>query len=133
MIKNYLKIALRNLLKRKVFSLINILGLAIGMAVCLVIILFIKGELGYDSFQKNGDQIYRIALDRKYPGRTTSYAIVPSAIGDAVKREFPEVRESTRIFDITGGNAGFDFTIGEMVFEETNVYAADSTFFKIFS
>jgi len=132
MIKNYLKIAFRNLLKRKVFSLINILGLAIGMAVCLVIILFIKSELGYDSFQKNGDQIYRIALDRKYPGRTTSYAIIPSSIGDAVKREFPEVKESTRMFDIAG-NAGFDFTIGEKVFEETNVYAVDSTFFRVFT
>ncbi len=132
MIRNYLKVAFRNLIKRKVFSLINILGLAIGMAVCLMIILFIQSETGYDAFQQNGDHVYRMVLERKYPGRSTSYAIIPPSIGEAVKREFPEVRENTRMFDLSN-NAGFALTIGDKVFEERNVYAADSNFFRVFS
>ncbi|OKS85956.1 ABC transporter permease [Mucilaginibacter polytrichastri] len=77
MFKNYLKVALRSLLKRKVFSLINILGLATGMAVCMLIVLFIQDELSFDKFQDKGDLIYRIALERIYPGRSTSYATIP--------------------------------------------------------
>ena len=77
MFKNYFKVAFRNLLKRKGFSLINILGLAIGMAVCLLIVLFIQSELGYDKQNEKADNIYRVVLERSYPGRSTSYAIIP--------------------------------------------------------
>src|SRR6187402_866797 len=106
MFKNYFKVAFRNLLKRKGFSVINILGLATGMAVCLLIVLFIQDELSFDKFQNKGDRIYRIALDRIYPGRSTSYAIIPSSIGDAAKHEFPEIEQCTRMFDPVG-NATF--------------------------
>src|SRR5215212_2255712 len=68
MIRNFFKIALTNLLKRKVYTLINILGLATGMAVCLLIILFIQDELSFDKFHEKGDQVYRMVLERKYPG-----------------------------------------------------------------
>src|SRR4051812_18284982 len=107
MFKNYLKIAVRNLLKRKAYTSINILGLAIGMGACLLIVLFIQDELGYDDFHSNGDDIYRIVLDRKYPGRSTSYSIIPQTIGEAVQHEFPEVLESTRLFDFGGNGGGF--------------------------
>ncbi|MEM6843865.1 MAG: ABC transporter permease, partial [Bacteroidota bacterium] len=60
MLRSYLKIAYRNLLKNKVFSLINILGLAIGMAACLLILQYVTFELSYDNFHKKGDQIYRV-------------------------------------------------------------------------
>ncbi|HXL55824.1 MAG TPA: ABC transporter permease, partial [Chitinophagaceae bacterium] len=132
MFRNYFKVAIRNLLKRKVYTLINILGLATGMAVCLLIILFIQSELSYDNFQQRGDQIYRVALDRRYPGRSTSYSIIPLSIGEAIKREYPEVLESTRIFDIVG-NTFFFLRIGEKVFEEKKVLVADSNFFRVFS
>ena len=132
MLKNYLKIAIRNLLKRKAFTVINILGLASGMAICLLILLFIHSELGYDDFQVNGDQVYRMVLDRKYPGRSTSYSMIPPSIGQAVKHEFPEVRESTRLFDISGGQKFF-VKIGEKVFEESRVLSADSNFFRVFT
>ena len=112
--------------------MINILGLAIGMAVCLVIILFIQSELGYDTYHKNADNIYRMVLERKYPGRSTSYAIIPQSIGDAAKAEFPEVQENTRMFDFTN-NGTFPFNVGDKVYEETNVYAVDPSFFKVFS
>jgi len=106
MFRNYFKVAIRNLLKRKVYTLINIFGLATGMAVCLLIVLFIQNELSYDNFQRSGDLIYRVALERRYPGRSTSYAIIPSSIGEAIQREYPEVLESTRMFDMVG-NAFF--------------------------
>jgi putative ABC transport system permease protein len=133
MIKNYLKVAWRNLLKRKTYALINILGLATGMAVCLLIVLFVQSELNYDQQHERGKNIYRLVLDRIYPGRTTSYAIIPQSIGAAVKAEFPEVQESVRLFNFTGDNGNFFLRIGDKVFEEKRVFAVDSNFFRVFS
>jgi putative ABC transport system permease protein len=133
MLSNYLKVAIRNLLKRKGFTLINIIGLATGIAVCLLILLFVQSELKFDQYHQKGDRIYRMALDRKYPGRTASYSIIPQSIGPAVKSEFPEVQEVTRIFDFTGGNGAFFLRIGDKVFEERKVLGVDSTFFTVFS
>ena len=132
MFKNYFKIAWRNLVKRKAYTLINILGLATGMAACLLIVLFLQSELGYDSFEKNADHIYRVALERRYPGRSTMYAIIPSSIGQAVQIENPEVKECTRLFDFTN-NGSFLLRINNRTFEESHVLAADSNFFRVFS
>jgi putative ABC transport system permease protein len=132
MLKNYLKIALRNFRKRKTHALINILGLSTGMAVCLLIVLFIRDELGFDQFHEKKDRIYRVALERMYPGRSTSYAIIPLSIGEAIKKEFPEVEESTRLFG-NRGNGNFYVKIGDKVFEEKNVLNADANFFRVFT
>src|SRR4030095_12048285 len=133
MFKNYLKVAFRNLLKRKAYAVINILGLATGMAVCLLIVLFVQSELNYDQQPKQGKNIYRMVLDRTYPGRVTSYSLIPQSIGTAVKAEFPEVKESVRLFNFTGGGGNFFLRIGDKVFEEKRVFAADSNFFRVFS
>ena len=132
MFKNYFKVAFRNLLKRKGFSLINILGLATGMAVCLLIILFIQSELSFDKQHDKANDIYRVVLERSYPGRSTSYAIIPQSIGAAIKAEYPEVLESTRLYNLSG-NGSFFLRIGEKTFEEKGVLAADSNFFRVFS
>ncbi len=132
MFKNYFKVALRNLFKRKGFSLINILGLATGMAVCLLIVLFVQSELGFDKHHEKADHIYRIVLERYYPGRSTSYSFIPQSIGAAVKAEYPEVLESTRLYNF-GGNGNFFLRIGDKVFEEKRVLAADSNFFSVFT
>ena len=132
MFKNYFIVAFRNLLKRKGFSLINILGLATGMAVCLLIVLFIQSELSFDKQHENADNIYRVALERSYPGRSTSYAIIPQSIGAAIKTEYPEVLESTRLFNFAA-NGNFFLRIGEKTFEEKRVLAADSNFFRVFT
>ncbi|HET6255709.1 MAG TPA: ABC transporter permease [Puia sp.] len=131
MFKNYWKVAVRSLLKRKGYTLINILGLATGMAVCGLIVLFIRSELSYDDFQPNGDRVYRLVLDRKYPGRTTSYAIIPQSIGEAVRREFPEVAAKTEFQDATN-NGKLYIKAGDKSFEETHVLLADSNFFQVF-
>lgn len=132
MFRNYVKVAFRNLLKRKGFSLINISGLATGMAVCLLIILFIQSELSFDKQHEKANDIYRVVLERSYPGRSTSYSIIPQSIGGAIKAEYPEVLESTRLFNLTG-NGGFFLRIGEKTFDEKRVLAADSNFFRVFT
>ncbi|MFN2458374.1 MAG: ABC transporter permease [Chitinophagaceae bacterium] len=132
MFKNYLKIAVRNLMKRKGYSLINILGLATGIAVCLLIILFIQSELGYDKHHKESDRIYRVVLERLYPERSTSYSFIPQSIGESIQKEYPEVIESTRLFNF-GGNFNFFMRVGDKVFEEKKVLAADSNFFRVFT
>ncbi|MFN0173130.1 MAG: ABC transporter permease [Saprospiraceae bacterium] len=129
MIQNYLKIALRNLLKHKGYSAINILGLAVGIACCLVILLFVVEELGHDRHWPNGERIYRMALIRKYPDRQTGYAIIPPSYAGSAKKDFPEVEEAVRISD-PGGTVHVKWE--DRVFEEKFLYGADSTFFKIF-
>ena len=133
MIKNFFKVAVRNLLKRKAYTLINILGLATGMAVCLLIILFVQSELNYDQQHEKGKDIYRLVLDRQYPGRTTSYSFIPQSIGAAVKAEFPEVKETVRLFNFTGDNGNFFLRIGDKLFEEKRVFGVDSNFLHVFS
>jgi len=118
-------------LKRKAFTLINLFGLATGMAVCLLLVLYIQNELGYDNFHEKGNQIYRLALERKYPGRSAFVGKIPQSIGQAVKKEFPEVLESTRVLNI--GNNGVQVTIGEKSFVEKEVLMADSNFFRVFT
>lgn len=131
MFRNYWKVAVRSLLKRKGFTLINILGLATGMAVCLLIVLFVRHELSFDRWEANGDRVYRVVLDRKYPGRQTSYAIIPFSIGPAIRKEFPDVEEVTGFGDFTGTNTML-VRIGDRRFEERDVLTADSTFFHVF-
>jgi putative ABC transport system permease protein len=132
MFRNYVKVAVRSLLKRKAFTLINILGLAMGMAVCLLIVLFIRSELGYDNFHQHGDRIYRMVLDRKYPEHISSYAIIPASFGPAMQREFPEVEVATGLQDFSGP-AGFFVKVGDKTFEERHALIADSNFFRVFT
>ena len=97
MLKNYFKVMNRSLLKRKAFTLINLLGLATGMGICLLLALYIQSELGYDLYQQRGEQICRLDLERKYPNRSAILNYIPLSIGQAVKTEFPEVLELSLI------------------------------------
>ncbi|MBS1610368.1 MAG: ABC transporter permease, partial [Bacteroidetes bacterium] len=132
MFKNYLKVAMRNLLKRKGYTIINVFGLATGMAICLLIVLFITDELNFDRQHEKGDNIYRMVVKRQYPGRTTSYAIIPQSYAKAVKQELPEVEEATRVFDFVGDGV-FQLKYGDKAFEEKKVLLVDSNFFRVFS
>lgn len=132
MIKNYFKVAIRNLLKRKGYTAINTLGLAIGMAVCVLIILFLKSELNYDRNQEKGNRIYRMVVNRKYPGRSTSYSFIPQSYAAAVKQECPEVEETVRLYNFNDGGS-FQLTYGDKKFEEKRVFFVDSNFFRVFS
>jgi len=131
MFKNYVKISLRNIKKQKVYSLLNIAGLTIGMSCCILIMLFIQDELSYDKFHKNGDRIFRVVA-------STSDDNIPTnangifGTGPALKREFPEVLEFARIREMGYGTKIF-VKHGEKKFYEENFFFADSTFFTFFS
>jgi putative ABC transport system permease protein len=135
MLKNYLKIALRSLVKQKVYSLINILGLTVGIASCLLIVLFVNNEFSYDDFHPNADRIYKVALERKYPNHSTFYAIIPHSYAEVMDNDFPEVQQSVKM----GGpfnNIIVNYKTpanDEKQFEENFVMAADSNFFKFFN
>ena len=132
MFQNYFKVAIRSLLKRKGYATINILGLSIGMAVCLLIVLFIRSELSFDQSQVKGDHIYRMVVERKYPGRSTSYSIIPQSYAAAVKQECPEVQEAVRLYNFIGGGS-FQLKFEDRKFEEKRVFFVDSNFFRVFS
>ncbi|MBA3647366.1 MAG: ABC transporter permease [Chitinophagales bacterium] len=132
MLKNYSKVALRNMLRQKGYTVLNLIGLAIGISVCMIIILFVNSELNFDNFHKKGDRIYRVVLDRRYPGRSTSYAIIPYSIGDAMKKEFPEIEQSVRLFQ-GQQDQGLFLRVDDKVFNEKNVLFADSNFFDVFT
>jgi putative ABC transport system permease protein len=92
MIQNYLKIALRNLFHNKVFSFINIAGLSIGLACCMLIVLYTKDEVSYDRFHKNVNNIYRITATETSPeGQVSKFGITGMVPGPAFARQIPEI------------------------------------------
>lgn len=135
MFKNYLKIAIRNLTRQKIYTIINVLGLSVGIASCLLITMFVVNEFSYDKFHLNADSIYKIALERKYPNHATNYAIIPHSFADVLTRDFPEVTSVTKL----GGPfnnvvVNYRDTRHELKqFEENFIMAADSNFFRFFS
>ena len=135
MIKNYLKIAYRNLLRNKLFTLVNIFGLAIGMAACFLIVQYVRFELSYDKFHEKHDRIYRVIIDADKESSATNQ---PGA-GPALKQDFPEVQEYARIVhqSIFMGNSSTWVYVdegGEMKsFNEDRVYCADPSFLTMFS
>lgn len=130
MLKNYLKIAFRSLLKNKVYTVINILGLSVGLSCCILILLHVQDELSYDEFHPNKENLYRVALERIYPDHTSFYAIIPSGFSEAFKEEIPEVKKSTRLLGFP--NFANIIEYEDKVFEENYVFFADSNFFDVF-
>ncbi|MFK7908394.1 MAG: ABC transporter permease [Chitinophagales bacterium] len=130
MFRNYFKVALRNLLRNKTYSSINILGLAIGIACCVLIVLFVTDELSYDRFHQKADRIYRVALDAEMMGQKLQAPISPSPLAKAIKAELPEVEHACRVNPY---RADALVAWGEKKFYEKKTWAwVDSTFFDIF-
>src|SRR5688572_13392321 len=98
MFRNNFKIALRSLFKQKGYTLINIMGLAVGIASCLLIMLYVQHEFSYDKFFDNHERIYRMVLERKYPNHSTLYTVVPHSYEKVAKQDFAEIEESTMVF-----------------------------------
>jgi len=97
MINNYLKIALRNTIRNKGYSFINISGLAIGMTCCILILLWVQDELSYDQFHENGDYLYFVATRQMYNNRWYTSSGTPPAAGPALKAEYPEIQNTARL------------------------------------
>jgi putative ABC transport system permease protein len=129
MFKNYLKTAIRNLWKKKSFSLINIVGLALGIAVSLLMLLYVFNELTYDRFNKNSDNIYRIALNLEAQGLSMSIPGSPAPFGPALAEQYPEVLRIGRLRS-TGGRI---ISYEDKIFDESRIYYADPGIFDIFT
>ncbi len=97
MLKNYIKTAIRSLMRHKAFSLINILGLAVGISACFLIFLYVSFETSYDKFHSKADRIYRVVTDTKTPSETITHAYTTSPIAINAKRDFPEGEYAVRI------------------------------------
>jgi len=130
MIKNYFKTMFRNLWKNKTFSFINIIGLAIGMAACLLILQYVSFELSYDQFNKNAADIYRVTNDRYQNGKLIQHGTITySAIGKAMQDDYPEVINHTRVEPI-GGQI---ITYADKKLKAGDAFAVDNSFFEMFS
>ncbi|CAN5467271.1 ABC transporter permease [soil metagenome] len=126
---NYFKIALRNLWKNKGFTAINIIGLAIGIATCLVIMLYVQNELSFDRFNKKADRIVRVYFQGKMQGGNIKESTVMPPVAQTLKADFPEVQEATRIRE-----AGRPRVIyGDKSFNEDAFAFVDSNFFSVFT
>jgi putative ABC transport system permease protein len=131
MFRNYLKIAFRNLTIQRFYSIINIAGLALGIAACLLIVLYVKHELSYDRYHEKADRIYRVNGEIKYAGNHYRLAVAPAPMAEALIEEFPEVENAVR-FRSRGSSLVKRENVQES-FREYRVVWSDSTFFKIFS
>ncbi len=129
LIFNYLKIALRRIRRQKGYSFINIAGLAVGMAACILILIWIQDELSYDKFHKNTGQIYRLISEDTSGGKTFKLAGSPAPLGQTMVDELPEVLNFTRV---QAGWPRWNLHLGDKRFLEEYLAAVDSTFFEIF-
>jgi putative ABC transport system permease protein len=130
MLKNYFKIAWRNLLKNKTFSFINIFGLAVGLCCFILISLYVIDELSYDRHFKNADRIYRINSDIHFGGSDMKMSQSADPMGAALKKDYPQVEQFTRLYTNYGSNF---IKKGNEFINEARIAHADSTFFDMFS
>jgi putative ABC transport system permease protein len=129
MFRNYLKVAVRNFLSRPGFSFINVLGLAVGVACCLLILLFVRDELSFDRHNERLDRMYRAGLSAFVNNNAIEGPVTSSPMAKGLVDEIPEVEAATRV-----RNFGFPvFRYGDKVFSEERVFWVDNSFFGIFT
>jgi putative ABC transport system permease protein len=128
MIRNYIKLAFRSLLKNKGFTIINVLGLAFGLAACRLIVFYVVDELSYDRYNTRADKIYRVNADIKYGGNASSYAITPPPLATALQ-SFPEVSNTVRLLH----DGGLRIKLNNENIQEDNVVYSDASLFNIFT
>jgi putative ABC transport system permease protein len=129
MLKNYIKIALRNIKRNKGYSFINIAGLAVGMACCLFILSYVLYEFSYDTFHKDANRIYRVAMEFRAKDQPVKYAAAtPPPVAPAILDNFADVESAVRI---TQGSGIVKY--GEKQFFEDRIFYADQSFFNVFT
>src|SRR6266850_3494868 len=127
MFRNYLKVAIRYLMRYKGYTAINILGLAVGITCCFLIMLFVRSEWSYDKFHVKADRIYRASQHEKYEDQSFVNTVTPLSMAGVMQRSFPEIESTCRVFNLT-----------PMVRIEQNSFSedlrmVDSTFFQMFA
>ena len=129
MLYNYLIIAWRNLLRNKTISIINLAGLAIGLATCLVILLFVQHELSYDRFNEKAGRIVRVIFGGTVQGEVLNEASVMPPVAAALQADYPEVEDATRLRDW-----GFPkIQMGGEIFRDLSCAYVDANFFSVFT
>lgn len=129
MIRNFLKIGVRNLVKQRFYSIINITGLSVGIACCILILMLVNNELSYDRYHEKADRIYQVGFSGKLGENEFNGAQVGAPVGKVLKENYPEVENFVRFRQM--GN--FLMKIGDKSFREEHVLFTDSTIFDIFS
>ncbi len=129
MIRNYFKIALRNLLKNRLHSLINIGGLAVGLATFLIILLFVRDELSYDRFNEKADRMVRVVFKADIDGGKVNEANVMPPTAQVLLNDYPEVAEATRIRQYGRPKVN----VGEITSKEGRFAFVDPNFFQVFT
>ncbi len=128
MLKYYFKLAVRQLIRHKSFSLINLAGLSIGLTIAMLIILWARDELNYDKFHDDYDRIYRISWHAKYGANEWNIPIIPVPVGPTLQEQFPAVEYSTHLFD-----GGMTFQHGANYIRENKGAFVDENFFRVFT
>ncbi len=128
MIRNYLKIAIRNLRKHRGYSFINIFGLAVGLATCILILLWVQDEVSYDQFHTNLDSLYRLVCYDRI-NASEKFSVTPPPIALALEQNFPEILRATRYHELNKQLV----KVGEKKFLENDVSVADPAFLEMFS
>ncbi|HTS43447.1 MAG TPA: ABC transporter permease [Puia sp.] len=129
MFKNYFKTAIRNLWKNRFYTSINIIGLAVGLATCLLILFFVADELGYDRYNSQADRIYRVDGDIQFGGNHFVLAVCQEPLGPTLKKDIPAVKQYCRFRNY----GGFLVRKGAQNVAEDKVIYADSTLFDVFT
>src|ERR1700746_2667718 len=132
MIKNYLIVAFRNFWRNKVFSLINIAGLAIGISAALVIYLIVHYEFSYEKFQKDGNRIYRIVTNMHFPDQDFKNSGVPGPLPDAARRAIPGIDKSTMFWKGDPMKVTVLVEQNKTFRKQDDIVFADDQYFKFF-
>ncbi|MCE7069727.1 ABC transporter permease [Dyadobacter sp. CY327] len=131
MLQNYIKIAWRNLRKHKFYSFLNIFGLALGLASCLLITLYVLDELSFDKSFEHADRIHRVNADIRFGGADMALAVAPDPLAFTLKKDYPQIEQVVRLRE--NGSQLVRRSEGTENLKEDQVCFADSTFFKVFS
>lgn len=129
MLTNYIKIALRNLSRNKSYAFINIAGLAVGLACCLLITMYVIHELSYERFHTNSDRLFRVVESYTGENETSKYATTYSALASVLKQEFSSIKHVSHVYPTSGLMIG----PGNKQYQEESIVLADSAFFEMFS
>ena len=129
MFKNIIKIAVRNILKERTYSLINILGLTIGVTCSVLILLYVDDELSYDKFHVNGENIYRVVSNIQEPDNEFTWAVAQIPLAPELKAKYPEIENYTRV----SGQGRIKLSYEDLAFFEEDIVMVDSTFFDVFT
>lgn len=132
MIKNYLLISLRNLRKHFSYSIINIVGLGLGLSTFILLMVWIQHEMSYDKFHRESGRIYRASMEYSFGGQVAKTSVSPTALLPALQKNFPEIENGVRVYN-SAAYSPFIVKKDEHIFQEDHFYFADSTFFNIFS